>query len=269
MSGKSDINMAKSVSKSLMIMAGILVSGIVFSINSLAVNCDPNLKTASNDIFEYKDRGDRCEGFYISKVATPSLDLIGYLKGKLNYELDDKEVVNITLPIKTTVSSQIVNVRSQAFPLKTYYRLDAILTQEKPIIWPIKDVLKPKALSPKYIGIYGWWKSESNKTIYVPLRAESKISKVKNDGQFRLFFRSSIDVSDVNCFWSYYKGNNLQREKQFINKIYRAGVPIVITPPVGANGICALLVTALIKGSDSDKNENWVDRSILLDMGGS
>jgi hypothetical protein len=260
---------AKYVSKSSRVTAGILALLMIFSTSSFAADCDPNLKTTSTDNFKYKDRENRCEGFYISKVATPSLDIVGFLKGKLNYELNEGEVVNITLPFHTGSSNRKVNVRSQAFPLKTYYRLDAILTPGESLHWPIKDVLKPKALSSKNIGAYGWWKSESNTIIHVPLRTESRMSKVLNDKQLRLFFRSSIDVSDVNCVWRYYKGDDIQKEKQYINKIYRAGVPIVITPPKDVNGICSLYVTALIKGSDPDKTENWVDRGIYLDLGGS
>ncbi len=248
---------------------GILFISVSFHSIVIAAECDPNLNPIANEKEKYTDRGNRCEGFYQSKVAFASLDLIGFAKGKLSYALDEEEVVHITVPLKPVNQIDIINVRAQAFPVKTYYRLDATMPVDGGLDWPIKDVLKPKGILSKNIGIFGWYKPKSGITVYVPLRADPKKSHVRNDDKFRLFFRSNIDVSDINYMWKYYKGGDLKKEKQYVPRIYRAGTPIVITAPEEVSGFCSLSVTALIKGRDSSINDNWIDRGIYLDIGGS
>jgi hypothetical protein len=235
----------------------------------MAAECDPNLKPSGNEEVKYTDRGNRCEGFYQSKYTVASLDIIGFAKGKLNYALDDEETVRITLPSKPANKLDTINVRAQAYPLKTYYRLDATISLAGELVWPIKDVLKPKGILSKNIGIFGWYKRKSGTMVYVPLRAEPKKSRVRNDDRLRLFFRSNIDISDVNYMWISCNGVRKQKKYTHINKVYYAGTRILIPLSENISGICYLYVTALIKGRDPAIDDNWIARGIYVNVGGS
>jgi hypothetical protein len=53
--------------------------------------------------------------------------------------------------------------------LKTYYRMDAVLPEDGPLIWPVRDVLGPAGLAAEQIGVFGWSGSEIEK-VFVPVR---------------------------------------------------------------------------------------------------
>ncbi len=77
------------------------------------VPCDQEIEAIENDETAYMTRGNRCEGFYKSDVASNSIDLMGVLKGQLVYELNESE----TIEISTSPSiSRPLHLRAQGNP---------------------------------------------------------------------------------------------------------------------------------------------------------
>jgi len=241
-----------------------LFSSVIFMVFCLLTNpfakeqdCDKNLKPISDPEFAYKERGKRCEGFYKSKVAFPSFEVVGLLQGKLNYDLDSNEVVEIYSPI---VKDKAIFVRAQAFPVKTYYRMDASIEPLEKLKWPIKDVILPKNLSSRKISILGEYNFGEH-TVFVPLRADAKINKFSNDNKIRVFFRATVDVSVYYYWYSIREKKNYDWQK--IERICRSGMPIIITIPESFQELYYLTIKAKILNS----KDQWLEKSILINIG--
>ncbi len=63
--------------------------------------------------------------------------------------------------------NQPVIIRAVGVPLKTYYRLDALL-QPETLSWPVNAVLLPQAIASSKISVFGWIGANSVKT-YIPV----------------------------------------------------------------------------------------------------
>ena len=139
----------------------LLVFPIVFG-ESLYAQCDKSLKPVESYSIQYRPRSDnRCEGFYESAVSSGSLNIVGVTQGKFKFRRDPKEKLKVSSP---TVKN-VVNVRAVGIPLKTYYRMDAQISPNGNLEWPVGDVLYPQELTYKKIGVFGWTGSESGKSL--------------------------------------------------------------------------------------------------------
>jgi hypothetical protein len=121
-----------------------------------------------NSSFNYRDRGNRCEGFYVADVGATTMEPISFQQGTLGYELKPGTRLLVTVPGQT----QSVHVRAVAIPARTYYRMDAVLNPGASLTWPVDDVLLPEHLTPERIGVLAWKGSEQNKTL-LPVRVEN------------------------------------------------------------------------------------------------
>ncbi|MCI5166977.1 MAG: hypothetical protein D3903_13005 [Candidatus Electrothrix sp. GM3_4] len=169
-------------------LAGAFLFFPIFFGNALAVSppCQ-SLIPVDNPIIAYKQRGNRCEGFYKARISV-SLDLVSLLYGKLTFTPSTLHVIS------PKVRKQRILAQAVGIPLKTYYRLDALIEPDKSFEWPLNLVKKMK-LRPEQIGLFG--KLSDKKDMYVPLTvAESKaISPTSLDLNLKL--RASTDVSIV------------------------------------------------------------------------
>jgi len=243
--------------RSLLLIAFII---FFFLLHYQIVNaqiCDENLVSIEDSKFAYKKRDNRCEGFYRAKVASASLEVVGLLSGKLNYDLVDGEVVKLSTAIP---ADKTIYIRAQAFPIKTYYRMDGLIEPSQVFKWPVKDILLPKNLSSNKIGVSGWYMN-SAEPIYIPLKANAKINKILNDDKIRAFFRANVDV------WVYYKWYSFDDKKwtdwNKLERIYRSGSPIIITLQTAQKGLCKLLVSAKVLHTEDE----WIERSIHIYLG--
>src|ERR1035441_5845473 len=66
--------------------------------------------------FEYKDRGNRCEGFYVANVGIRTIDLISLIRGAIKYSLQP----SVVLRVSTIPQSLPVHIRAVAIPPRTY-----------------------------------------------------------------------------------------------------------------------------------------------------
>jgi len=148
-----------------------------------AQECDSGLLRIpiGNKSLQYRERGNRCEGFY-AKTMEARWEIVGVMLGDFDFVLDEAEIIEVSSPI---VTDQPVHVRAVGIPSKTYYRMDAQLEPEETLFWPVADVLNLKQLSANDIGIFGWIRTESKK-VYVPVAASSKMTPVQNNKEIRV-----------------------------------------------------------------------------------
>ncbi|MBI5193795.1 MAG: hypothetical protein HZA08_10195 [Nitrospirae bacterium] len=140
-----------------------------------------------------------------------------------------------------------VNVRAVALYLRSYYRMDTVLPPDRPLIWPLEEVLHPVGLRVNDIGILGWIGNEDDRT-FIPLRVsqKGKDSAGQPSDPVNLVIRCAVDVVEVK--WSYYvegeQGATPKWEKVNLSPSVSAGNPITITLPEGLPAKAILEVRA-------------------------
>lgn len=229
---------------------------ILFSQFGFAQDCDTTLKPKDDPQYAYKERDNRCEGFYISDVAIANLEVVSVLQGKLYYDLHSTESVEISSEI---VKGKKIYVRAQAIPIKTYYRMDAKLLPNTILDWPIKDVILPNNLSSKKIGLLGWYMNGKNQ-IYVPLKTKAKVNSSRNDGIIRIIFRSTVDLENIQYAWLSHEGQDSTGWQQNLINTIRAGMPIVVNLKHEAKGKQLLIIAAKVMNT----KDSWIKKKIEL-----
>ena len=102
-------------------------------------------------------------------MRAPGLEVVSFLYEGPRFDPAEHDRIRVIAPAVGELVSEPVRVRAVALPLKTYYRMDAVLPEEGPLIWPLKDVLAPAGLVAEQIGVFGWSGSEIDK-VFVPVR---------------------------------------------------------------------------------------------------
>lgn len=239
---------------------------LVFSINIPAVTadedklCDKGLKPIPGNL-GYKLRGDRCEGLYEAYVSAENFEIISLLKGELHFDLQPGTRLEVSADDAKKIKEPI-HLRARGVAPKTYYRMDADLPSDRPLIWPVDDVLLPAGLNANTIGIYGWISSGTDKT-FVPLRViqQAKNSGQQTDGVVELKIRSAADIK--NLIWRTIREGELYPEPPKWQKIKRdfvfAGEVVNIHLPVDLTGIFYVQVTA--KEWESNK---WLSNPLQI-----
>lgn len=164
---------------------------------ALAQECDPSLQPSADKSVQYRPRKGRCEGLYEAFAkgrGLSGLEVVGLTVGVFQFELDKKEVIEISSPI---VTDEPVNVRSVGIPLRTYFRLDAQLEPGKTLLWPVADVLLSAQLYAAQIGVYGWLGKDNREEVLVPVSAFGQSVGAAKDSTIRLLLRASDDVDRV------------------------------------------------------------------------
>jgi hypothetical protein len=223
-----------------------------------AQSCDSTLIPVEDSEYRYQKIENRCEGFYRSPVAAPMINVIGIVQGKLNYSLKQQEIIEIAAP---HVVDKNILVRAQAIPLKIYYRMDAFITRDGKLNWPVKDILLPNNLTPGKISLMGWYFKDQEK-IFVPLQTRSRLDSTVNDNIIRVTFRSSVTVENIQYATYSYQTKTTGDWKDHYIYTCRAGMPINIMLAPG-DGLHRLTVSAKISGSDDE----WLEKQITIDAG--
>lgn len=194
------------------------------------------LEPVANWDIQYRKRGNRCEGFYNQvKVSSGAINVVGVIMGKLQFKLQEDEVLEITSPV---VRDRPVHVRAVGIPIKTYYRMDATIDVGEKLIWPMKDVIYRRKLSARKIGLFGWI-GEENKKTFVPVRAEAKLESMAKDETLWMYLRTSVNVESVKWRWcDIINGvpTQLGRWQDTPELYYRAGKPIAVPLPASKTG---------------------------------
>ena len=179
-------------------LIGIMIYIFILLSSPVALSrlvCDSTLAPVHDQATAYKLRASRCEGFYRSQVSVGTLEVVGLMQGRLDFDPTLTEALQITSPL---VTDQTVTVRAVGIPLKTYYRLDAEVAPNGRFHWPVREVLARQRLSGSKIGLFGRLANDPN--IYVPLTVGATGSR-----EILLTLRASVDVDKVE--WRYAEGH--------------------------------------------------------------
>ncbi len=144
-----------------------LLAGLVCGSAAAIPPCDGKLKADSNLTgYTVREKGVRCEGFYIAKVSKNPRDLalVGLTRGDLDFDSGSRVVLRSSLPGRT------ISIRGVGMAEKTYYRLDGIIRRGHPFYWQLDDVVKKRKLRANDIGLSGFYESQGrDEQIFVPI----------------------------------------------------------------------------------------------------
>lgn len=155
----------------LVVLTACVTAAAVASAAAQGQVCDERLRPEALSSFGYSIREPevRCEGLYESSVRAPGLEVVSFLYERPKLNLEEHDRIQVIAPDVSELVAEAVRVRAVALPLKTYYRMDAVMSAQGPLMWPVNDVLGPAGLVPEQIGVFGWVGDEINK-VFVPLR---------------------------------------------------------------------------------------------------
>jgi hypothetical protein len=211
-----------------------------------AVPCDQELTPVAGHV-GYTARDNRCEGFYVSPVSAPSLELISLLRGPLRYNLTAPEQLHIIAPDLGAMATGPLQVRAVARPLRTYYRMDAVLPANGHLVWPVRDVLLPSHLHAERIGVYGWVGTEMQK-LFVPLRVVPQGTPASK-APIEVMVRSSVDLDRL--VWRIATPDGQASSWEQAGGKVPAGQPVTITLPEGPPTVLRLDIAAKTENRDS------------------
>jgi len=206
----------------------------------------------------YQDRGNRCEGLYVSKVGSRSLAAISFTLGRVRFDLAPAGAIEVTAPGQT----QPVNVRALAIPVKTYYRMDATLAPGDILRWSMKDVLAPEGLTDSRVGVFGWRGADDDRTL-VPVRVTSLGASSASQAPL-LIIQASFDAQKVKWRWGAARGEHCSALSVWQDATQR---------PVSAGWPIAIDLSALPAGTQcfeavaqSDASTGWSPLKLRIDI---
>ncbi len=151
--------------------------------------CD-DLTPSGDKRYAYDSLGESfCEGFYVEKSSSSTIDLVSFTQGKVTFELSENDNIIVR---KAKGIQKDLNVRAVAIPLNTNYRMDSRLVGKNELFWDMSRCLAPNLLSQDRIGIYGWLSGVRQRSFYpISLNDVSQ-----DDDLYYLKFRSTVEIED-------------------------------------------------------------------------
>lgn len=209
--------------------------------------CDPKLvSTKDRSGYQIREEGIRCEGFYVSEVASRGgLEPVSLLRGHLNFPSDSAAPLIISAPGTSMMAKGPIRVRAVSIPAEIHYRMDAIFVSRDSILWPLRDVIFGSGLTADKIGIFGWTGDESEKT-YIPLQVRaSGDSRSGQSGPLVLTVRSEVYIDYLEFSIFEVGTGEIEKRKKLIDQLVFPGEPIEIPIPDGHSA--ELMVTIRAK----------------------
>jgi hypothetical protein len=220
--------------------------------------CDERLRPEPQSGFGYAIREPdvRCEGLYESSVRAPGLEVVSFLYERPRFDPAEHGSVQVIAPEVPELVAEPVRVRAVALPLKTYYRMDAVLPADGPLIWPVRDVLGPAGLAAEQIGVFGWSGSEIDK-VFVPVRlraADQRAPAASDPGAERapspqLLVRLANDAEKV--LWRYKEAETTSDWMAAAQGEVAAGRTVGLSLPPGP--ATRLQIDVIAKRPDNDE----------------
>jgi hypothetical protein len=219
--------------KALLLLALSLQPALCLAQNPPCLNLTP----VANPVIAYTLRGNLCEGFYQASVSAGSLDLVSLLHGQLTFTPGQNTPLRITSP---DVHQQAIHVQAVGIPLRTYYRLDALLQPGGTLDWPL-NIVNGMSVRPDQIGLFGQLANDEGS--YVPLAVTGATAAPA--APLNLILRSSVDVSVVRWRHNVMRGMQCDLSQSDWQSIapssggrFFAGQPIALSLPPQQNNFC-------------------------------
>ena len=181
--------------------------GMAIQTNAQSICEDEILSVARRDSLGYQEReqGVRCEGMYTRREVSASFDLVLFTIGAFQFDWSPDVVLLVSPPDGL---DRGMNVRAQALPRETYYRMDG----RAPMTWHVGDVLFHEELDDQHVGVFGWIESDvevegrgwGDKWIYVPLSiTQAGKQPAPDTASIILGLRPQVAIEMVR--WQYYR----------------------------------------------------------------
>jgi hypothetical protein len=190
--------------------------------DAVGAPCDESLLDQAREVaaqVRYKARthGDRCEGFYHSRVSAGGLELMGLLLRPLRFGKDTE-----ALTIRSAAPGQAVLVRGRLIPPQRYYRLDAALGPGQSLRWPLR-LLTERGYRAREVGLYG--RLAEHPDWLVPLDVQGDTAPPE---AARLVLRAPVELTGVR--WRSVAARGLDCPTQGAD--WRAGTPARAYEPI-------------------------------------
>lgn len=217
--------------------------------------CDSLRPVSSALGYKVRQPSVRCEGLYESTVRAVGLEVVSFVSEPLEFDLQRDEVIEIIGPDLSAVAGgrdMPLRVRAVALPLKTYYRMDAVLGSNARVDWPVADVLRPAGLEASQIGLFGWLGTEADKT-FVPVRVARsgasgiEVSTPRNEAM--LYLRVTSDAEEV--LWRRREGDTVSEWHPAGGGRLRAGQTTIVRLEAGDAPEVGIDIAAKPIASDS------------------
>lgn len=234
------------------VAAGLAVTA---STGATANVCD-RLQPVSTALgYQMREPEVRCEGLYESTVRAIGIEVVGFFSRPLRFDAAEEAAVKIVSPDLSVLElppEGPVRVRAVALPLKTYYRMDAILGSDGTMTWPLAEVIGPAGLDDDQIGLYGWFGEETDKT-FVPVHvvsaaAEPAKGEEPRSSDLRLYLRLTSDAERL--LWRYTENDAVSEWLPAAAGRVRAGQTAVVLLPDGPTALMRIDVAAKPEASD-------------------
>lgn len=202
-----------------------LIFSFFVAFQDAAAQCDSKVEPSDNSVLKYRQRGNRCEGFYRSLVSrTATLEMVSCTWGDFRFKKERGEIITLQAP---SAGENTVRVYAQGIPVSLYYRMDAELKGGESLTWAADDVLlrDPYTSHAYNIGILAYTQ-ESEKKVYFPVKSRSKFLSAATHQQVTVKLAGNMRVSDLK--WQL-DGSEWNAE----TGPFPDGRPIKITLPAG------------------------------------
>jgi len=233
----------------------ILVVLLSQSLLAQEISCDTDLTPERNMLgYKIRESGNRCEGLYRSPVSS-SLEIVGYRQGNSPLSSEQNKLIVSAPPLKQ-LAVKVLNIRAEAIPLDTYYRMDAVVKEDQPLTWPLNEVVIPAGISPDELGIFGWIQQDAGKVLVPVYVYTTSLVSSANIGKkpLTVVVRPAVNVDKI--LWRTFKENSVERPEW--NKPERDEYPnrkfITFVIPAGPTEIIGLELVAHIH-----KKPGWED----------
>lgn len=236
-----------------------LLMTVLSALQAVALTCDPGLTPGSGRL-GYQTRGDdqRCEGFYSSEVSNDDpLQLASITIGGLQFGQDGPDTLVIALPDLPELAPNTVLVRARSLPLRTYYRMDALLASGAALQWPLSDVVLPSKLASRQLGITGRVELRG-RPLWIPLIVTAP-SATPPGRDIVVIFRSPFDLKEV--YWRERSGGAVEAEWELLDTDVWAGSPITLRLPDSNE---PSRVVRLQISAQPEMGSNWYDRELHI-----
>ena len=220
------------------------------------ISCDDSGLAPETNTLGYKIREGsiRCEGLYRSPVGS-SLEIVGFRYGNSSLS-SERSILNVSAPPLKQLAINVLNIRAEAIPLDTYYRLDAVITEDQPLTWPLNEVVIPAGISPDELGIFGWIQKDTGKVLVpVDVYPAGLISPAKvGKKPLTVIVRPAINVDKI--LWRTFPENSIQRPEwnELERDKYPNGRYLTFVVPDGPTEIIGLELVAKLH-----KQPGWED----------
>lgn len=154
--------------------------GVGFLATAQEPLCDASLIMSSGTPYGYRERGDRCEGLYVSEAAGTTLQVASLTQSFEHYDLSVRDL-QVTWRSPRNMK---VYLRANGLQPKLYYRMDTVQSPGKTsYTWPAA-ILAGLRISREDLGVMGWIMQDIGGTesrVYLPLRIGNQPSPARSD----------------------------------------------------------------------------------------